>query len=825
MDRLKTRVVGPEGPLTAQICFIGQAPGAEEDSSGRPFVGAAGQLFDRGLKAIGILRSETLVWNIFAQRPPNNDVGYYYQHYPTQLTWEGEEHLARLKVWLEGLLKDRNAGMQRPNILVALGAESMYHLTGQLKITKYRGSLVPCTLVPGFKVYIMFHPSYVNRLMNEPEERLQGQKKTQRQNALPLFLIDLERVKHQAASPFLHKVEREFKVIGEIEEVVRCLQDIRPPRVSVDIETIQTAIGPVIWCIGFANSPAVAFTIPLIKRGYLVWSAQEEAIIWNEISKIFLDLRIEKDFQNGGFDLVILGRYYGLRVANGSYGDTMWMHQAAFPYLSKGLDLLCSIYTLEPYYKEDGKYWDGRRISDEAEFLYNCKDCVVQYEVQFSTERRAKANGTWGTYLRHIKVMPSLMEMMIRGVRIDIEKKERLSKEFRVKATEAKTIVNELAKAEVNPGSPDQLQRLLYGYLGLPIQYNHKTKKPTTDKDAIGRLRKKVSHDSDEGQILKGISDYRKFEKLASTYTDLEVGDDGRIRTSYGFVSTFRLSSSESVFGGGGNLQNIPVHSEEGRMIRELFIPDPGFVMLARDLEKAEAMFIAWDAEDLEAMEAFTSGVDVHWENAKKILALPKDTPYHKAEYFLVPLFNEEKEMYILRQIGKTVEYADSYGMGPMMLQNILIRDEIQLELNVCKRLLEQRHHARPMVVRWQANIRNQVRATRSLENALGDKREFHGRLNDNLFRSAYSFRPQSTVGRITELCIQSLHEHSNVFIPLLNVHDEVVGQCRKDDVPQAISDGNTAANIPLTLNNRTLVIPGSYKIGPSWGELKEIKL
>lgn len=822
MNRLTTRIIGPDGPTTSQMCFIGQAPGADEID--RPFMGAAGQLLDRGLKAVGILRSEVLVWNIFSQRPPSNEVSYYYQHYPMQLTWEGEEHLARLKSWLEQILKDRNAGLKRPNILVALGAESMYHLTGQTKITKYRGSLLPCTLVPGFKVYIMFHPSYVNRLMNEPEERLQGQKKAQRQNALPLFLLDLDRIKQQSETPFLPKIEREFTIVSEIGEAVRRLQTIIPPRVSVDIETIQTAIGPTIWCIGFGTSPAVSFTIPLIKRGHLVWSPNEEAIIWNEISKVFLNPAIEKDFQNAGFDLTILGRYYGLRVANGSYGDTMWMHQAAFPYLLKGLDLLTSIYTWEPYYKEDGKYWDGRRISDEAEFLYNCKDCVIQYEVQYSTERQAKKNNTWGTYLRHIKVMPSLIEMMIRGVKIDLEKKERLGKEFHTKATDARIIVCELAKMEINPGSSDQLQRLLYGYLGLPIQYNHKTKKPTTDKDAIGRLRKKVSNDSEDGQILKAISDYRKFEKLASTYAELEVGDDGRVRTSYGFISTFRLSSSKSVFGDGGNLQNIPVHSEEGRMIRELFIPDPGFVMLARDLEKAEAMFIAWDAEDLEAMEAFQSGVDIHWENTKKILALPKDLPYEKERDYLVPILKEEKEMYILRQIGKTIEYADSYGMGPMMLQNILVREEIYLDLSTCKQLLEQRHRARPMVVRWQANIRNQIRATRSLENPLGDKREFRGRLNDNLFRSAYSFRPQSSIGRITELCIQHLHEHSNVYIPLLNVHDEVVGQCREDDIPQAIADGNTAANIPLTLNNHTLVIPGSYKIGPSWGELKEIK-
>lgn len=824
MERLRTRIVPPDGPLNAKVCFIGQAPGAEEDQYGKPFVGMAGQLLDRCLKARGILRSEVLVNNVFAQRPPKNEVAYYYSHYPDKLTWEGEEHLTRLKLWLQNLLLERNQGLARPNILVALGAESMYFLTGMSKITKYRGSVLPCTLVPGWKVYVMFHPSYVNRLMNEPEERLQGVKKAQQQNALPLFLMDLERVKMQSETPEIPRVERNFEVVSSVGEAVEKLRGIVPPRVTVDIETIQTLKGPIIWCVGFGTGPEYAFTVPFIRRGRLIWTPQEEAVIWKEISEVFLNPGIEKDFHNGGYDLSILGRYYGLRVANFTYGDTMWMHQATFPYLLKGLDVLTSIYTWEPYYKDDGKYWDGRRISDEAEYLYNCKDATTQFEVQYSAERRSKEQGMWGNYLRHIKVMPSLLEMMIRGVRIDIEKKEKLGREFREKSGEASSIIRELSQINTNPGSPDQLQRLLYGYLGLPIQYNHKTKKPTTDKDAINKLRKKVKEESDEGRILKAVSDFRKFDKLASTYAELQIENDGRVRTSYGFVSTFRLSSSESHFGGGGNLQNIPVRTEEGRMIRELFIPDPGFVMLASDLEKAEAMVIAWLAEDLDAIEAFQNRVDVHWENTKKILGLPSDLKYEKEKDYFVPILEDEKEMYLLRQIGKTVEYADSYGMGPVMLQNILIREEIYLDISTCKKLLEQRRRARPMVVRWQGSIRDEIRSTRILETPLGDRREFRGRLNDNLFRSAYSFKPQCTVGRILELAIQDIHESTDIFIPLLNVHDEVVGQCREEDLESSMKVIRSCMERPLKIHDRELIIPCSFKFGKNWGNLKEVK-
>lgn len=825
MERLKSNIIPAEGPLSAKVCFVGQAPGAEEDRSGRPFVGAAGQLLNRALKDAELLRSEVLVNNVFAQRPPKNDVKHFFESYLRKLTWEGEEHVGRLKEWLERMLKDRDEGKERPNLLVALGAEALWALTGHKRITKWRGSVLPCTLVPGFKVYAMFHPSYVNRLMNEPEERMQGMKKVQKVNALPLFLIDLRRVKYQSGFVDFKRPEREFEFDLKLEEVLGKLMAMRDSTyVAVDIETIRTERGPVIWCIGFSPSPEYALTVPFLKRGRLVWSPGEEAKIWRMISFLMLDPRVKKIFHNGGYDLSILGRYYNVRVAKGSYEDTMWCFQSTYPYMLKGLDTLTSIYTWEPYYKDDGKYWDGRRISDETEFVYNGRDCCVTREIWPQVERDAKVHGTWDSYLNSIRVMPSLLRKMIVGVKVDLEKKEELGIEFERKAESAKEVIRNEAGFEVNPDSSPQVQRLLYGYMGMPIQYGHKSKKPSADKDAINRLRKKYSVESKRGRVLKALSDFRKFDKLRSTYTKMEVEEDGRIRTSYGFISTFRLSSSESHFGGGGNLQNIPVRTEEGRLIRSLFIPDPGLVLLASDLEQAEARVVAWDAEDLETMEAFLAGANVHWINTQKILGIPESEDYHKEELYRVRYLEEEKTKWFLRQLGKTVEYADSYGMGPVMLQNILIREEIYLELRVCKELLAARRRKKPLIVQWQAKIRELVRTTRTLTNPFGDKREFRGRLNDNLFRSAYAWIPQSTVGRILEFAIQRIHEEMEYYTPLLNVHDEVVGECRREDVERGKKDLRKRLEIPLQIKGRELIIPCSFKVGENWGDLKEVE-
>ena len=91
-ERLTTRIVPPEGPLDAQICFVGEAPGKDEDLFGRPFVGSAGQLLDQCLRNAGIIRSEVLITNIFRQRPPKNDKTYFFQDKGCKrLTWEGEK--------------------------------------------------------------------------------------------------------------------------------------------------------------------------------------------------------------------------------------------------------------------------------------------------------------------------------------------------------------------------------------------------------------------------------------------------------------------------------------------------------------------------------------------------------------------------------------------------------------------------------------------------------------------------------------------------------------------------------------------------------------
>lgn len=1151
MDKLMTNVVPPVGPISGRICFVGEAPGEEEDRMVEPFVGEAGQFLKRVLAKKRIVYSDCLVTNIFNQRPPRNDIGYFYadKKSKTILTWEGMEHVERLRVWLGKVLGYRESTEKGPNVIVALGRTAMFHLTGKKRVYKWRGSILPCTLVPGFKVYVTLHPSGVMRSLEEEKVRLEGQKKERAMNALPLFEIDLDRILVQSEKATYEIPKRLFEInlsFGDLcARLERLLKD-KPNMISCDIETLQGENGPVVWCIGFAVAADNSFTIPILRKGGFAWSLEEEATLWRLVSKVFLEATILKIFQGGMYDLAILGRYYGLRLAKGTYGDTMYAHHASYPYLWRGLDVLTSIYTWEPYYKDEGRINVGSR-TDESEFLYNGKDCCVTREIYPVVTSNARELKTYEGYKRTMSILPCHLGMTIRGIRIDKEKKERLIVDFAAKAQDALEAVKKETGLDINLSSPAQKSKLLYGYLGMEIQFQRGTKKPTTDKNALNKLRRKYSEKS-EGKIVKWILDYQKFAKLSSTYAEMKLDSDGRIRTSYSVVSTWRMNSSSSPFGGwtkeereGGNLQNIPIRSEEGRMIRELFIPDEGKVFLAFDRRQAEAMVVAWESQDIERMKMFENKWDVHFFNAQQVFGIPTSIPYSKETLWKDVVTKEEHTLKEYRDIGKTIVHAcvdeeteylgldgwkslsdydskgemiavwnedgeisfefpqafhayeieenlysftqgnynqlvtanhklpqktkgrkeinvvsakkaktnshwsypisgihkwkgrslfnsletqlfvaiqadlsirdngvvegsfkkkrkierlieiltslnikytsrknendfvsfyiplqegtkeivtlltpkklfgswllglgkeekqifleelqwwdsrrnkgensyqyysiikenadwvvtiahlvgwegslycrdnntgfgsennkelwtanishysfadgtnmrkelvpykgmvycfttstgyflirrkgvisitgnSNYGMGPYKLQEILALQGFIFEFRECKLFLETARLRNPYLLAWQRDIRDEVRTTRTLISAMGRKREFMGRFDANLYNAAYAFKPQNTVGELTEVTLQKVWENVEGYELLMNIHDEGFGQCKLSDLDRIKKEITSLASIPLNIKQRTLDIPLDFKMSEkNWGEMIEI--
>jgi DNA polymerase-1 len=205
------------------------------------------------------------------------------------------------------------------------------------------------------------------------------------------------------------------------------------------------------------------------------------------------------------------------------------------------------------------------------------------------------------------------------GIAVDVAGLESLEGDFAAKVTQAQEDAwDAIERRDVNLGSPKQLQEVLFGQLNLP-----KTKKTktgwTTDADALSDLYAKTEH-----PFLEALLRHRDAARLRVTVEGLQksVADDGRIHTTYlqTIAATGRLSSTEP------NLQNVPIRTEEGRRIRELFVVGEGYeALMSADYSQIEMRVMAHLSGDEGLIEAFRTGEDLHNFVGSKVFGVEPD--------------------------------------------------------------------------------------------------------------------------------------------------------------------------------------------------------
>jgi len=309
----------------AKIALVGEAPGAHEEQRGRPFCGPSGYLLDNLLRQAGLLRSQCNLTNVIMKRPPSNKISLYirFQGKNAIASNEYTEHEENLRQTLEEW---------QPNVIVALGNVALYALTRETGIMSWRGSILPCSLVPGLKVVPTIHPAaalrqYINTYS---------------------ILFDLKRAKEEAASPDHEPTHRDMILSPTISEAITELESFHevPGPISCDIEIENDTVS----CIAFAATPFSSICIPFIERNNNhYWAEDEEVQVWEAIHRLF-DSGQHFVFQNGLFDTSFLYQELGLECP-GFHEDTMIGFAQAYPDLPKGLGFITSVCTREPYYK------------------------------------------------------------------------------------------------------------------------------------------------------------------------------------------------------------------------------------------------------------------------------------------------------------------------------------------------------------------------------------------------------------------------------------------------------------------------------------------
>ena len=251
-------------------------------------------------------------------------------------------------------------------------------------------------------------------------------------------------------------------------------------------------------------------------------------------------------------------------------------------------------------------------------------------------------------------LIPVLAQMERTGIRVDAGHLRRLSGDFEQRMAGYEAEVYDLAGERFAIGSPKQLGEILFDRMGL--EGGRKTKKGAwgTGADVLESLAAQ-GHD-----LPARVLDWRQLSKLKSTYTDALVAEinpkTGRVHTSYAMAvaSTGRLSSNDP------NLQNIPVRTEEGRRIREAFVPDDGCKLVSLDYSQIELRLLAHVADMAVLKDAFRNGVDIHAMTASEVFGVPVDG--------MDPM---------VRRRAKAINFGIIYGISAFGLANQLRIDRV----------------------------------------------------------------------------------------------------------------------------------------------------
>jgi len=699
-------LVPGQGPLDAQICFVGEAPGHKEAAVGIPFIGPAGSLlFDQLARAAGIVRNQCYITNV-VKTLPHKSISSFVDLSKKQAV-ESDAF-----VEFKSILKEELEQI-RPNVVVAVGNVPLWALTGLKGITKWRGSILESTLVPGLKVIPIIHPASVLRGMYKWRHYIQR---------------DLARVLSESVSPDIISPKHDLILAPDFTTSMEFLEDCKKAKeVGFDIEVMHDHIS----CFSFSIDERTAISIPIqCKAGHYFDPDQETAII-TTMGDVLENPDIEKVIQNAIFDSGFVYNDYGI-VTNNMF-CTMVAHKMLYPEFEAGLDFMTSVLTEVPYYKDEGKIW-GKLVWEERDFWrYSALDSVVLLPIKHKLEAQLDRVGIRDSFDIRMAQLHPLHAMTFYGVRTDHNGLQNERDKLEGQIARNQQTLDDLVGRPLNPNSTKQLQDYFYNELNIKPYINRKTKRPTTDATALVRL--STTHGRKEAST---ILDIRHDRKLLSTYYDAKLDDDGRTRGNYNPAGTRsgRLSSSKTIFGTGLNMQNIPPGMDR------YLVADDGYVIISIDLSQAENRVVAYIAPEQKMQAAFERGEDIHALTASAIFKIPPDQI--SDEPGSAPFAGGK---YSQRFWGKKGNHAINYHEGHVTfaLQNEMPQKEAKLILDSILAMY-------PGLPNYWAWIERAIRSDRTLIDCFDKKRIFWGDPRDNdTMREAYSFIPQSTVRQIMD--------------------------------------------------------------------------
>jgi uracil-DNA glycosylase family 4 len=789
---------GCGGLFNASIAFIAEAPGDREVEQRVPLVGGTGKVLWECLRKENISRNQVYVTNVVKRRLLSTS-----ESYGKQKAIIGSGELAH---WRAVLLEELSL---LPNVryIVALGNYALQSLTGQSGITQRRGDVIPITL-DGRERFVIttYNPAAI---MREPKLEL-------------TFKMDLHKITRVVLGAYKPPVINEIinPTYREALEYIDYCERIGHA-ISYDIEFMAQETA----CIGLAPSDDEGMCINFRDQKTNRYTIEEERDIRLRFQKLFANKEVRFIGQNANFDMYWMWFKDRIRV-HGTWFDTMLAHHVLYPPLPHNLGYITSQYTDMPYYKDDIAEW--REVGDIDMFWrYNVKDCVATRRAAFRMLTELREQQLEDFFFNHVmKLQPHLVRMTVGGIKCDTELKqgyvEDLAQDIEKRRrafVEACRVATHDDAYECNPLSPRDLGKLFFEELRLV------GRGVSTDAENRARLFKHPRTSEPAKEVIRILDEYKVEHKFFSTYASSTVDDDGRFRCEYkqtGVQSApGRLSSAQTMWGTGLNLQNIP---ERGK---GMFLIDDGYVASYFDASQIEARIVAYLAnitkwkEQFERARLNPGSYDAHCALASDMFKVPYDQ-VPKSDF-------DANGKHTIRYVAKRCRHGLNYRMGADRLATAS-----GLTLREADTAWHIYHRETPELVVWWTDTITEVRRTRVLMSPFGRRWILLERFDDDALESIVAFKPQSTAGdKVASVIYLSENDPrwpTDARI-ILNIHDALVAIHRPEDGAIVRSIMKEHMEKPIIIRGESLIIPSEFAVTVPdetgkhrWSTLKKIK-
>jgi len=659
---------------------------------------------------------------------------------------------------------------RKPKVILALGAEALKLLAGDVSIKSLSGYLMP------FKDTVVvptWHPAKVLR----------------QDSMMFAFRMDIAKAKQV----YVYGVDKDFYKLPiptypySKSNLIELLDTVAEKDIlwSLDIETAQSP-----WkcnCIGIACEEGSANAYPDME----VIEALKRAIKKNGRNTIF---------HNGSFDMTWLYGEYGLEWEEDPH-DTMLMMHILFCDQPKSLEFCSSIFLNVPS-------WKHMRLEYGSKGMYNIIDCVNTLLLYYKLKEGLEQLDAWEVYNKQKRreLLPAIF-MGYLGMDMRDEKIQEHLLNVETKMEQLEEKLSLIVGEEINYNSHTQMTHLLYSRWKLPVQ--KKKGKITSSEEAIKALIKKTKNET----IIDWLKTYHEWKKLSSIKSkELQIERcvfTNLVHTSYNVAGTegARWSSSTPLWGGGTNFQN------RMKKYTDIYVPRfKDWIFVSRDYSGAEAWITAWRCGDDLVKEVFYQNGDLHKITAAMMFGISIDevTPE-------------------LRQIGKKIRHASNYDMTWRTLMK-----QMEITAAEAKELMHRFHSVNPRIHEvFQAKTKEIITRERVLRDAFGYPRVFTGRLDDGALREAYAFYPQSTCGHTINRAVVTAWDYYKFDKEValnLQIHDELVFICTPERLIEVAQKSEEFMKIPIPIVDletgqvNELTLKTSLAVGRTWGEMIEYK-